>query len=106
MILNKMALAVTVFIAPQLLTGCADWQTTPRTLDEHHGVAFRQMVQNQTLYPDHGKVSRQELYIDGQKSEQAIRAYRGQSVNLEEGKSAVTINLGGGSNSSSSSGGN
>lgn len=98
MILSKIGIAITVVMAPQLLIGCADWQTTPTTLDEHHGAAFRQMVQNQTLYPEHGKVPRQELYIDGQKSEQAIRAYRQADVDMEEGKSAVTINVGGSSN--------
>lgn len=100
MILNKIVVAITVIITPQLLNGCADWQTTPTTLDKHHGAAFRQMVQSQTLYPEHGKEFRQELYIDGQKSEQAIRAYRQADVDMDEGKSAVTINLGGSSGGS------
>lgn len=75
------------------LTGCADWQTTPTTVDEHHGLAVRNMIRNQTLYPEHSLEHRQVLILDGQKSEGIIRPYRAPSTDLRRGKEQVEVEV-------------
>lgn len=102
MIFFRYVAIISFFMLSLSMSGCADWQTTPTTLDKHHGVAYRQMVKNQTLYPEHSKEIRQELILDGQKSEEIIRAYRNTDIDLEQSKSGITINLGGNGGGSSS----
>lgn len=97
MIFYRLVVTISVIMLSLFMSGCADWQTTPTSVDKNHGVAFRQMVNNQTLYPEHGKEFRQVLMLDGQKSEDVIGAYRNTDIDLEQGKEAVTINVGGGS---------
>lgn len=104
MIYYRLVATISVIMLSLFMSGCADWQTTPTSVDENHGVAFRQMVKNQTLYPENGKEFRQELILDGQKSEEVIRAYRNTDIDLQQSKEGIVINLGG--SSGSSSGGN
>ncbi len=78
------------------LSGCADWNSTPSTVDQHHGLAVREMIKNQTLYPEHGRQPKQVLSLDAKKSEGIMRAYRATAMDLERGKQNVTINVDGG----------
>ncbi|MEE9412922.1 MAG: hypothetical protein V3V22_07705 [Methylococcales bacterium] len=76
------------------LSGCADWQTTPTTVDENHGFAVRQMISNQTLYPEHSQSLKQVTVMDGSKGQQIIRAYRAPATDLRQGKEGVDFNAG------------
>ena len=79
------------------MSGCADWRTTPETVDRYHGVAVKNMISNQTLHPEHGLKHRQVLSIDGPKAETIIETYRApQSIKLEEGKEPVQVDIEGG----------
>lgn len=84
------------------VAGCADWQTTPTTVDEHHGVAVNNMIKNQTLYPEHSLEHRQVLILDGQKGEGIISPYRAPAVDLKRGKEAVEVDVGSSGGTSSS----
>lgn len=75
------------------VAGCADWQTTPTTVDRHHGMAVKNMIANQTLYPEHGQQPRQVLLIDGQKAEAIIKAYRAPVTDLRSGKESVDFDV-------------
>lgn len=85
--------APVLILAASQLYGCADWQTTPTTVDEHHGMAVRQMIQSQTLYPEHSQEFRQELILDGQKAEGIISPYRAPATDLREGKETVEMDV-------------
>lgn len=82
-----------LMLAISQLYGCADWQTTPTTVDEHHGMAVRQMIQSQTLYPEHSQEFRQDLFLDGQKGEGIINPYRAPATDLREGKEQVEMDV-------------
>ena len=81
---------LTVFV--NLLSGCADWQTTPTTVDEHHGFAVRKMIADQTLYPEHSQTITEVTVMDGPKGQQIIRAYRAPTTDLRQGKKAIDFN--------------
>ncbi|MDD2659478.1 MAG: hypothetical protein PHY54_07340 [Methylococcales bacterium] len=73
------------------LTGCAEWNSHPVVVQQNYGNAVRNMVKNQTLYPEHGRNDNPILSLDGQKAEGVINAYRqpaGES--LEKAKEGVT----------------
>lgn len=64
------------------MAGCADWQTTPTTVDKHFGKAVKNMVANQTLYPEHSQQLLPEVRsLDGQKGQRALTDYRLPEVN-------------------------
>ncbi len=81
---------LTLFVV--LLQGCSDWQTTPVTVDEYHGVAVREMIKNQTLYPEHTQTIQEVTVFDGRKGQQVIRAYRAPATDLRQGKKSVEFN--------------
>ncbi len=74
------------------LSGCSDWQTTPVTVDEHHGFAVRKMIADQTLYPEHSQTITEVRVMDGAKGQQIIRAYRAPATDLRQGKEGVDFN--------------
>lgn len=76
MILGKTFIITGLSICLLTMAGCADWQTTPTTVDKHFGKAVKNMVANQTLHPEHSRQHRQELFIDGQKAQTIITDYR------------------------------
>lgn len=77
-----------------LMTGCAEWNSVPVVVDENFGRAYKNMVKNQTLYPEHGQNDDPSLTLDGQKAEGIIKAYRaGASKQLESAKEAVKVDI-------------
>ncbi|MDO9140667.1 MAG: hypothetical protein Q7U38_10105 [Methylobacter sp.] len=88
--LNKAGLVVLT-----LVTGCAEWNSHPVVVEQNFGNAVRNMVKQQTLYPEHGQDDKPVLTLDGRKAEGVIRAYReGASERLEQGKEGVTFDPG------------
>ena len=76
------------------ITGCADWRTTPETVDRYHGMAVKNMIENQTLYPEHNLQHRQVLSIDGPKAETIMKIYREpQDIELQQGKEPVKVDV-------------
>jgi len=75
------------------VAGCVDWQATPVTVDKYQGMAVKNMIANQTLYPEHTQQPRQVLLIDGQKAQTIIRAYRAPGESLRSGKQRVNLDV-------------
>lgn len=69
-----------------LMTGCAEWNSHPVVVQQNFGNAYRNMVKNQTLYPEHGQNDNPILSLDGQKAEGVIDAYRAQPPSIQGGK--------------------
>lgn len=87
-----------LLIVPCVLTACADWQTTPTVLDNDHGKSVRQMVQSQTLYPEHSQEPRQVLLLDGRKGVGIYMPYQTPASDLRKGKETVQKNIDEGNN--------
>jgi hypothetical protein len=87
--------ALTIFI----LNGasCAEWQTTPVTVDRNRGVAVSTMIENQTMYPEHTHQDRQVMAIDGPKGEGIMESYRKPATDLRKGKEGYNLKLQGAS---------
>ncbi len=84
---------ITLIFSLLLLTACADWQTTPTEVDKNHGLAVRQMIQSQTLYPEHGQEHRQVLLLDGRKAQGIITPYRALGEDLRQGKESIETEI-------------
>jgi hypothetical protein len=99
---GKITQIMTALLLLTLMTGCAEWNSVPVVVDQNFGRAYHNMVQNQTLYPEHGQNDRPILSLDGKKAEGVIKAYRaGASGSLEDAKKGVKFdvgNVGGNSN--------
>ena len=76
---------VTGFLFLTLVTGCAEWNSAPVVVEQNFGRAATNMVQNQTLCPEHGQMAEnpelcpehgQVIGLDGQKAGTIIDAYR------------------------------
>lgn len=80
-----------------VLSACAEWQTTPTAVDDNFGLAVSNMIENQTLYPEHGQEFRQDLLIDGQKAEFILKGYRAPVTDLREAKERIEIEIDSGS---------
>ncbi len=91
-LLNQIQELTGMVICITSLSGCSDWQTTPVTVDENHGFAVRQMIANQTLYPEHSQSVKEVKVMDGSKGQQIIRAYRAPATDLRKGKEALEFN--------------
>lgn len=77
-----------------MLSACAEWQSTPVVVDKHHGKAYRHMVKNQTLYPEHGKMYRPVDSLTGPKGESVVEAYRAPVTDLRKGKESTKFEIG------------
>jgi hypothetical protein len=90
----KSNVAVTGLLLLALMTGCAEWNSKPVVTEENFGRAVKNMVKNQTLYPEHGRNDNPILTMDGQKAQRVIEAYRqGASEQLDKAKEAVDIDI-------------
>ena len=76
------------------LSGCADWNSVPETVDDNMGNAVRHMVKSQILNPDSAYADKPVLGLDGQKSEGNIRAYRAGGIDLRKGKESIDLDIG------------
>lgn len=77
------------------LTGCTEWNSHPVVVDQNFGKAYKNMVKNQTLYPEHGQSDKPVLGMDGRKAQGVINAYRQPAkASLESAKQPVTIDVG------------
>ena len=77
-----------------MISGCAEWRTTPDMVDAHHGLAVRQMIENQTLYPEHAEQEQQVMTLDGRKAQGVLDKYRSpETKESSESKRPVEINL-------------
>lgn len=56
--------AVTVLLNA---AGCAEWQTTPVTVDQYRGLAVNRMIETQTMYPEHAWQEQQVMTLDAGK---------------------------------------
>jgi len=78
-----------------LMTGCTEWNSHPVVVEQNFGNAVRNMVKQQTLYPENGQDDKAILTLDGRKAETVIRAYReGSSEKIEQGKEGVVFDPG------------
>jgi|APLak6261664116_1056043.scaffolds.fasta_scaffold103611_1 hypothetical protein len=78
------------------VAGCVDWQSTPVTVDKYQGMAVKNMMANQTLYPEHSQQPRQVLLIDGQKAQTIINSYRLPPTakgSVSSGKAPVNVDV-------------
>lgn len=76
------------------MTACAEWNSTPVVVEQNFGSAVRNMVKNQTLYPEHGQNDRPILTLDGQKAQGVVKDYRESSSDkLEKAKKASFISI-------------
>lgn len=94
--LNKVNVlqAITGLLLLILMNGCAEWNSHPVVTEHNFGNAVRNMVKNQTLYPEHGQNDNPVLSLDGQKAESLIGRYREASEQkLEESKKPLLINI-------------
>lgn len=81
-----------------MVAGCAEWNSHPVVVERNFGKAVSGMVQNQTLYPEHGQDDTPILTMDGQKAETGIRAYRDfpnsiRNGHLEDAKNGVNFDV-------------
>lgn len=77
-----------------LMTGCAEWNSAPDVVDQNFGRAYKNMVKNQTLYPEHGQDDKPILTLDGQKAQTVIRAYRQPAKDpLEKAKTPINLDF-------------
>ena len=98
--LNKTAVQLTIGLSLLLLlTGCPEWNSHPVVAQQHFGLAYKNMVKHQTLYPEHGRNDKPVLGMDGRKAESVINAYRQPAQEkLDESKKPVTIEIDSGGN--------
>ena len=83
-----------LLILLMLMTGCAEWNSAPTVVDQNLGRAYHNMVENQTLYPEHGQNDHPILSLDGQKAQGVIDAYRMPAKDpREESKKGVTFDV-------------
>lgn len=86
--------AATGLMLLTLMPGCAEWNSAPVVVEQNFGHAVDNMIQHQTLYPEHGQDDRPILTLDGQKAQGAIGAYRKPAKEpLEESKTGVTFDV-------------
>ena len=86
----------TVFImlsSAVFLSGCADWQSKPVTVDENWGKSVKNMVEAQTLNPGSVYADQPVLGMDGQKSQGTIGVYRAGPSDLRSGKKTVEFDV-------------
>ena len=77
-----------------VITGCAAWNSVPVVVDQNMGKAARNLVKNQTLYPEHGQNDDPTLGLDGIKAQTVINAYRQPPKDpLEQSKQGVTFDV-------------
>lgn len=81
-----------------MMVGCAEWNSHPVVVQQNFGKAVNNMVQNQTLYPEHGQDDTPILTMDGQKAQGSIRAYRDipysiRDGHLEDAKNGVNFDV-------------
>lgn len=94
-----------------LLTGCPEWSSVPKVVDQNMGSAYANMIKYQTLCPEHGTKAKDSklcpehkdvMALDGQKAKGVIDAYRQPPVApAEEAKKGVAFdvkNVGGSTN--------
>lgn len=86
--------AVSGLLFLTLMTGCAEWNSHPVVTEQNFGHAVNNMIENQTLYPEHGRNDKPTLGLDGQKAEGVIRAYRaGASEKLDKSKQGAKLDV-------------
>jgi hypothetical protein len=68
--------AVAGILFSTLMTGCAEWNSHPVVAEQNFGHAVNNMINNQTLYPEHGQNDDPTLGLDGQRAEGIIKEYR------------------------------
>lgn len=89
---NNQYLYITFLISIFMFSGCSEWQTTPVTLDQNHGLAVRHMIKSQTMYPEHALSIKQVNVFDGKKGEQSMKAYRAPVTDLRNAKEGIKFN--------------
>lgn len=85
--------ALTFFIVMLGVSGCADWNSQPDTVDRHFGESVRHMIKAQTLNPQPGYADMPVIGLDGQKSEGNIKRYRSGNTDLRAGKEHVEFDV-------------
>lgn len=93
----------TFIVCLGLVTGCQEWSSVPSVVDQHSGDAYSNMVNNQTLCPEHGAKAKDPKLcpeyndvsgMDGQKAKTVLDAYRqGAAAPAEDAKKGVTFNV-------------
>jgi len=78
--------AATGLLFLALIPGCAEWNSHPVVVEQNFGRAVNNMVQNQTLYPEHGQNDNPILRQDGQKAQAVIDAYRKSPNSIKDGR--------------------
>jgi hypothetical protein len=94
---------IIVYLSLLILMGCTEWNSVPIVVDQSLGLAYHNMVKNQTLCTEHGLKAKDPklcpehgpvIALDGQKAKGVIDAYRQGSVTpIEDAKKGVGFDV-------------
>jgi hypothetical protein len=92
---QKIKAIITALMFTGILTACAEWSSKPAVVEANFGDSVRNMVKNQTLYPEHNQNDKPVLSLDGQKAQGIVKDYRdSESSKLDKAKQAVYLPAG------------